>query len=395
MAYIYITDKKESDYYLLISNYIKGTLKRHHKDYFNDICQEFHFIDYFKKNILKNAKIKIFEHGLLENENIFLNQPLDEFMKSVSNLLSCDIYDYLIGYIRLYNHLGENFIYGEIFKYLNMYLFSKDHSVITLDDALLTFEGHGCINECSSVKIIKNTMQKSEDGIRSLLTNYLNQKPPEFVGKIDKYWDKLNVNIENLSYNRLDFISPHNIEKDLRYILSANTEYDSIKELLNSKHKLNLLNILQSSQITITNVPSNHIGFFKENNINYTILNETNVETKKENRNYLIRTDSEYIKQKQIDYLELAYFTDGYHNVLPYMDFFRIYDSEKLRRDCLKIVHNVISAKERYFKKYPAIQYNCLGHVPYLLEMIDYDVDWNKLFKIMMDFLEESSIYLE
>ena len=393
LAYIYITDKKDSDYYSLISNYIQGTLKRHHEDYFNDICEEFKIIPYFKKTILKNAKIKIYEHGLLESENIFLNQSLNEFMKTFSNLLSCDSYDYLIGYIRLYNHLGKNFDYGEIFKFLNMYIFSKDHSVITLERALLTFERHGCINECDSVKLIKNTMQKSEDGIRGLLTSYLNQKPPEFIEKIDRYWDKLNINIENLSYNRINFISPHNVARDLKYVLSSHTDYNSIKELLNSKYKYDLLNILQYSQIIITNVPVESIDVFKNNNITFEISEDVKEENN-ENRNYLIETDLESIKQKKIDYLELSYFTDYYHNVLPYMDFFRIYNPEKLRKDCLKIIHNVISAKERYFNEYAAIQYNCLGNIPYLLDMINYDVEWKTLFKIMITYLEESSIYL-
>ena len=222
-------------------------------------------------------------------------------MKSFSNLLSCDSYDYLIGYIRLYNHLGKNFDYGEIFKFLNMYIFSKDHSVITLERALLTFERHGCINECDSVKLIKNTMQKSEDGIRGLLTSYLNQKPPEFIEKIDRYWDKLNINIENLSYNRINFISPHNVARDLKYVLSSHTDYNSIKELLNSKYKYDLLNILQYSQIIITNVPVESIDVFKNNNITFEISEDVNKENN-ENRNYLIETDLESIKRFGINY---------------------------------------------------------------------------------------------
>ena len=53
LAYIYINDVKKSEYYALIKHYINKNFKKHHEDYFNDICEEFGFIKCFKNNILK------------------------------------------------------------------------------------------------------------------------------------------------------------------------------------------------------------------------------------------------------------------------------------------------------------------------------------------------------
>lgn len=393
LAYVYITDQKESDYYILISKYITNSFKKHHEEYFNDICEEFRFTSPFKENILKNARIKIYEHGLLEDENIFLNVPLDEFMRSLSNKLSCTIYDYLIGYIRLSNHLDEDFDFTEIFKYLNMYFFRKDHSVVNLDKALLTFEKHDCITECDSVKLINNTMIKSEKGIRELLSNYLNQKPPQFIEKINPYWEDLEVFSFDLDYERINYVSIEHVAHDAHYALSSHTDYYSISELLKSKYKSDILYILKSEKMKVFNVPQGSTQLFKDNEINYEIQ-ENKKATKFDNRNYLLKSDLNHIKQHKIDYMELASLTDGFNNGLPYIEFFEIYDFDELRENCLKIIHKGISAKDRYFNKHPAIWYLYLGNIPYLLDMTNYEVDWHKLFEILIEFLKESSIYL-
>ena len=85
----------------------------------------------------------------------------------------------------------------------------------------------------------------------------------------------------------------------------------------------------------------------------------------------------------------------GYNHCLPFIEFFELYDSKYLRKDCLEIIYNALSTRERYFNKYPASWYLCLGNIPYLLDMIEYDVDWKKLFDILFNYLKQSSIYLK
>lgn len=392
LAYIYIKGLKYSEYYTLIYHYINHTFKKYHEEYFNEVCEEFGFLN-FKKKILKNTKIKIFERGYLEEENIFLNQDLNEFMRCLSPKLSCDIYGYLIGYIRLYNHLNKNFSFEEIFRYLNMYYFRKDYSVFNLSNALITFEKHQCISECDSVRLIKNAMQKSEKGIRSLLSDYVNQKPPQFTEKIDKNWNELEIYINDLDHERINYISIEKILYDLRYVISSYTSYYDIEELLKSKYKKHIISILKLDNITVTNVPKELSDIFEKNNINFEIKI---LEKEKEinERNYLLKNDFEELKNNSVDHLTLSKYVDGFNFCLPFIEFFEIYNPNTLNNDCLKMIHNALSTKERYFNKYLANWSLCLGNIPYLLDMVNYDVQWEQLFKLLISFLEESSIYL-
>ncbi len=393
LAYIYIKNIKESQYYNLIYHYINNTFKHHHEEYLNDICIEFGFM-YFKRNILRNAKIKIYERGCLKNENIFLNHDLINFMKCVPADLSVEIYNYLIGYMRLYNHLDINFDFEEIFKFLNMYYFRKDYSVVNLEKALLVFEKHDCIKECDSVRLIKNTMVKSEKGIRYLLCDYLNKKSPEFMFNINHYWDELEIHIDGLDYDKINNIELEHVARDLKYVLSSFVDFIDIKELLKSKYAKQILHIIKSENITISNVPKESTYFFEENNIPYGVMEINEMEEDKK-RNYLVRDDFKNIKEQNIDYLKLSTCIDGYNHCLPFIEFFELYDSKYLRKDCLEIIYNALSTRERYFNKYPASWYLCLGNIPYLLDMIEYDVDWKKLFDILFNYLKQSSIYLK
>lgn len=236
-------------------------------------------------------------------------------------------------------------------------------------------------------------MIKSEKGIRELLSNYLNQKPPQFIEKVNPYWDDLEVFSFDLDYERINNVLIEHVAHDAHYVLSSYTDYNSIRELLKSKYKPDILSILKTEKMKVFNVPHDSTQIFKDEDINYEIR-ETKKETKLDKRNYLVKRDFEYLKQHKIDYMTLASLTDGFNNGLPYIEFFEIYDFDELRKNCLKIIHKGISAKDIYFNKHPAIWYLYLGNIPYLLDMINYEVDWHKLFEILIEFLTESSIYM-
>lgn len=392
LAYIYIKKVKNSEYYTIIYNYINNTFKKHHQEYYENICTELGFDSFLKKRILENAKIKIYERGCLKEDNIFLKNNLKKFMKSLAHKYSCDIYEYLLSYIRLYNHLNKDFDYREIFKYLNMYLFRKDYSVINLDSALIIFEKHNCIKECDSITLIKNTMQKSEKGIRHLLTDYLNKKDPEIIPKINKYVDNLEIDLNRLKSDHINKIKFSKVDLFLRYNIYDYVNYYDIEQLLNTKYKSLLLNIFKYNNILIKDVPKDRIILFKENNIQYTIL--INKPQKKfEERNYIIKSDSKYIDINNTSYLELSTYLDINNQCLPYINLFEKYDKNMLRKDCLKIIHNAISTKDYYFKKYSCIWYSCLGTIPQLLDLSNYTVNWEKLYHIFQQFLNYSSIY--
>lgn len=393
LAYIYVKDIKDSDYYIIITHFIDNNFEEHHKEYFDDICNELAINDYFKPTILENAKIRIFERGYLENENIFLNNDLENFMKSLSSELSCDVYKYLVAYIRLYNHLNLDFNNEEIFKYFNMYFFRKDYSVMNLDDALICFEEHNCLDECTSVKIIKNTMKKSEKGIRSLLTGYLNQKDTNMIIKLLKYWADLEIQVSYLNPELINKIPLNKIFDYLKYRVNDYIYFDDIKGILSSKYCDDLLDYFKFINIVVSDVPKDYESIFDEYSIEYRKLDNIIDERPFENRDYLISTDLENLKEKEVSLLELSTYLDGRHRCLPFVQFFDLYNIEDLNENCLDIIHNAISTKVTFSNEYFCNWYLCLGNIPILLDNIGYDLDWNRLFNVLEDFLEQSGIY--
>lgn len=392
LAYIYIKDIKDSDYYTIISHYINNNLEDYHKEYYDDVCNELAITNFFKKIILDNTKIRIFERGLLEDENIFLKDNLENFMRSLSSKNSAEIYKYLVGYIRLYNHLNLDFNPEEIFKYFNMYFFRKDYTVMSLDDALLVFEKHSCLDECNSIKIINNTIKKSEKGIRGLLTSYLNQKDVDIISKLLNYLDDLEVQIAHLNPEMIDKIPSEKIYNDLKHIHSY-TYFNDIKGILDSKYRDDLLSLFKSENIKVSDVPKDYESIFDEHSIQYKKLEGISDEKPFNERDYLVSGDLENIIENEISFLDLSTYLDGWHRCLPFVEFFSLYNAEDLKENCLDIIHNAISTKVRFSNEFFSIWYLCLGNIPILLDTINYDLDWNKLFKVLEDFLEQSGIF--
>lgn len=391
LAYIYINNIKKSEYYILIKNYVENTFKEHHEKYYNEICIELRLSNYYQNNLLKNAKLKIYEYGYLEKENIFLQNNLKQFMEKQNNNYSCNIYPLLVSYIRLHNYKNENYEFEEIFKFLNMYYFRKDYSFLNLTVALLTFEKHNCINENISLQIIQKSMLKSEKGIRHLLTEYLNNKSEEFILKIKDQIKYMEIDIRQLNSNIINMLDFETFQNRIQYILYPSINYTEIENILKSKFSKILINKLNNSNILINNVPNENTTIFEENHINYNILEETEF-ISLENREYLNKTDLNYVNCHNISHLELSKYLDDYNHCLPYIKLFENYGKDILKKDCLKIIHNAISTKENYFNEYPSKWYLCLGNIPFLLDLVNYELDWNKLFYIFKQFLKHSSI---
>lgn len=389
LAHIWINEIKESPYYSLIDKYVSDNF--YEKDYQDlcDICEKLDIPYFFRKKILPHAKIKIMAKGHLENENIFLNQDLKEFMRSVPEKYSCDIYPYLVMYMRLYNYLEKDFYYEEIFNFLNMYYFRKDYSVINLDTALLTFEKHDCIDEDTSIQLIKNTMEKSEKGIRGLIWDYLNRKNVSLILKLLTEDESILDGLYCLSPKILNRIPEHLITSNMLKILATNRiDFNEIENIFNSKHQNLLIKNLKDYEID--NIPKNVSSIFEEHGIKYSIKEEKILSSLKE-RGYLIRDDLEVIQENNLTYMELSTYADGYYHCLPYPQFYEIYSKRSLRNDYLNIIHSAIS-EIHLSEEYPNIWDLCLGNIPLFLDIINIDVDWNKLFNIFKKFIKYSSI---
>jgi len=308
LAYIWINKEDNSKYYPYIKKHIDGTLSRIYELQFSEFLEELHLRFILPKNVLNATKSKIFQCGCLKNENKYLKTTLSEYLQKNLKEQSCYIYPELLGYLRINNKLKIDFDYSEIFKYFNMYSFRKDYSVESMPQALLIFEKYGCISEEKSLKLILNTMGKSEKGIRHLSLDYCSEKDSEIIEKLSKKFD-LEFDSE-INYYDVEIINkfPETIVFKNFFDFNKGKEIDftRINALLKSKHGEKILRHIKMLKLIAYNVPKEFEEIFKENNIDYK-LNENNddnnhsidnLDLKITERGYLRIDDLEKIKKK-------------------------------------------------------------------------------------------------
>ncbi|HDA9556727.1 TPA: hypothetical protein O5565_003006, partial [Listeria innocua] len=154
-----------------------------------------------------------------------------------------------------------------------------------------------------------------------------------------------------------------------------------IKQLLESKHSYELIQILTHCSIEVSNVPKERLAFFDKLEIRTRVNNDEENDDKYipfENGNIHLE-DMSYIKIAGLTHLELASFTDGWHNSLPYTELFSLFPKKELTRDVLKIIHNAFYAKVpriNILANYQLIP----GNIVELLDMIDLEIDWDRIY---------------
>jgi hypothetical protein len=164
----YLKDKKDPIIKEILNNHVKQ-LKKHR------------ISEYELNTIMPKVKTKLMKLNALNEDNIFLKNTLKEVIGEIAPKGSFKVSDYATSYIRLKNHLNENFNIFDLNKYYTMYIFRKDYTVTNIYDALITFENKNFLNYSDSIKLIEHLMKQSEKGINYLLKYYINSKEPEFI----------------------------------------------------------------------------------------------------------------------------------------------------------------------------------------------------------------------
>lgn len=402
LAYVWINKSENSKYYSFIDNFVNKTWNWSEDMEFEKILDELKIRAMFARNILNGAKLRIYQCGYLEDENIYLKSTLSEYVKNNLNKMSCDVYIELLGYLRFNNTLKVDFDYTEIFKYFNMYSFHKDYSVETMDTALLIFEKYDCINVDDSINLILNTMSKSEKGIRHLNLNYIAEKTSDEIERILNSFDlDFDSQIGYLDEDKINKFPEKIVFKNFfKFNSGRQLDFDNIKNILKSNYKEQLLFHLKFLKLNVYNVPNGCVQFFEENDIMYEECKDDNRiydESDKTilERGYLKSDDLDEIKLEGLTHLEIARLQNGNHDCITYPDFFKIYDDEIIKDDFLLIIHNSITTNVYFSDKFFANMYYCLGNIPYLIDYYNIEINWNELFNIFKTFIKESTIPLD
>lgn len=305
----------------------------------------------------------------------------------------------MLSYLRLANHENRTLNITELNQFYSMYYNRKDYTVSNIDDALMVFEEKTNLDEMDSFNLIESVMEQSEKGIRHLLTDYLNEKEPNFIERLLKKREFNHdiVDIFDLAPHKIDLFSLDDIDQRMTKILDYHgydqkIGYHEVSNGLKSKYGNSIKDLIVFLKFSLEAVPKNEIHLV--NGVEYTLLEDEKSEDKKARVPFkdgrISPDDLQYIVDNKMECTEIAKYTDGWNFAFSYMELYEHYDFDELNEKCLAIIHNAMFSRVYldFFGRWELF----LGNIPLFLKMIDYDVEWDKLYNIFMEFLKQSSI---
>lgn len=391
-------EDSSSQYYSVIDGFIDDDLKsieNNIKHIFLDFKIPFDLIPTFIKSLELNLK----SLGIIANDNIFLEEDISNLISKNAKYGSFAVEDYILRYLRLKNRKNDSIDLNSINKFYCMYFERKDYTVISIHKALLTFEDKGYLDELNSFDIILNLLKQSEKGIRELLEDYINLKEPTFIKKLLKYrtFPHDESNIFNLKPKYINEFPVNDICSAwafrFRYCTyGTSIEYYRVKNLMKSKYKIPILEMMNYNKLSLENVPKKEEYLINGKKIKYTIK-------KREHKSKYIPfkdgtislNDLNHIKKTKMSPIDISQYTDGWYHAFHYLELYEHYPIEELQECCLDIIHTSMFVKiHSYFNSWDYY----LGNLPIFLNKIDYDVDWDEIFEIFKNFLKFSSIFI-
>lgn len=284
-----------------------------------------------------------------------------------------------------------------------MYYERKDYSVVNIDDALLVFEKRELIDELDSCFIINKLLDQSEKGIRHLLNSYINKKELAFINTLveNKCFNKeFNADVFQFKPEAISLLPKDVVLSRLREIImfhsySNTIEYQEIENVMESSYGELVLEIIGAHGFEVRNFDGSKES--RQALINYNIDFSDIIEDKSKESEYvpfaygsIDLKDIKYIKEKNIDALEIAKYKDGWSDCLPFPNMYKLYDSGYIKEIALEIIH--ISLLTRTELNYYGNWFCLIGNIPVFYDILDINVDWQELFDIFIGFLDISLI---
>lgn len=394
---IYINNKISSPYYKDFKNYIDNIDKT------SIICRLklIGFDDFLCRYILSKTKSILHGLGYFENDNVYRNRSLESVIDRCAPNGSFSVIPEVQSYIRLANYEKRSIDIFSVNKAWIMYGERKDYSVFTIDDALITFEKKGFIDELKSPIFLEKLMNQSEKGISHLLSSYLNKKSDDYLCTLISsgfFNEEKKIDIFDLYPTKINCFCEYYISKRMMEIFkyhmhTKSIDYHSLGFVLESKYCDLVLQIISyyGYSIYYFNGDKSIIQKLNDFGIEYTV-EETKI------TNYiplehgcLHREDLEYVWENNIEPCEIAKYTGGWYDCLPYPEAFIKYDTSLIKKIYLNVIHNALFARvidETYIGNWNLLS----GNIIKLLDGCKIDVDWEKLFCSFRNFLKLSLI---
>lgn len=378
---IKFNERTNSKYYSLIDDYLNKGENDILKDLEN-ICIEFNISRSWIPNIINKLNYNLKSLGIIKKDNMFIENSLEELIEKTAHEGSFHVQDHLLKYFRLKNLNDEKIDLNSLNKFQGMYFERKDYSVITINEALWTFENKKFLKEYDSIDLICNLMDQSEKGIRHILTEYFNFKGPNFMKNFLKEKDFPHdyVDIFDLNPNLINECSINDLTEPLINIFDYNSyrksiRYDEVSNGLKSKYKNSILDNIYYFGYSV-NVPKEEIIDDENEYVPF-------------NYGFIHLDDLEYIKENNLSCIEISKYCSHNFQSFCYLELYEHYPISDLRENFFDIIYT--SMFINLFSDYA--RWSCyLGNIPMFLDKLECDVDWDKLYDIFTSFLRFSLI---
>lgn len=401
---IWIRQEKENEYYGIVQEFLTGDeifaqmrfQKQRHIKGMEKIWRE---------SILQVVKYRLHELGYFDEKNWFRGKTLMDVIREKSPKGSFNVRADLLATLRLANKEKREIDVFSVNYFWVMYQMRKDYSVYNIDDALIIFEEHGQVEDLHSLEIIKRLMGQSEKGIRHLMSSYIDAKPYEFTEKLSQrnYFlstdcpiDIFDLDAEHINYCTKKQFTDAVYQLLRNYYHTRSVNYWEINSPLHSNYRDLLIDALAYHDFSIYGDGMDEktkIRLEKEG------INCSECDGEKPLLPYIPfeyghihENDTDYIRENNMDYLEVAKYLDGNYFCFPYVNIFMQYNHDKIRADYLRIIHTSMFAKIVSIQRMGS--WNLfLGNIPKFLDALEIDVDWEKLYKIFLQYLDISMIW--
>ena len=357
---------------------------------FKEICSKYNIRSFMAKSEIYKLKDYLFSLGIDNGDNYYKNKSLKEIIRDKAISGSFYVNDYICNYIRL--AISENRIIDikSVGLYYFMYYNRKDYSLYKLPLALIIFYRKKYIDLEECIKILDNSMEMSEKGIRTIMTDFYNLLSKEEFELAKKYWnDKIiltDLDVEKINLLSEEKVISYFMKHVIGYHMSfRDVDYNDIDNLLKSKYSKRVIELLK-------------IYYFKIDSIDVYDFNFKNYQKKDkytpksfEERDFVYENDADKLKEHNIPCTELAKYVDGWHNTLPYVELFDIYSIEDIQDKVHEIIYNSCFSY-KVFNMY-ANRSEMLGNYLMLLDRYSIlEVEWDKLYDCFLQFLNLSLI---
>lgn len=384
----------------------KGS-KKFITDLLEGIILKFNLRERWVDTILNGIVYKLKALGVLEEDNQFIEFPLETFIDTRDFTRHFDVHNEIWDYLRLSLKHERKIDIESIHKLFLSYYPRKDYTVINIGAALKTFQKHHLLSMQDSVLIISAFQSQSEKGIRHILDDYLKQLSLVDFKKFLNTFDisDLEIDLASLPSDFLNVTPPELIVEKIRELLRYHSsdrkiKLYEIKNLISSDHGQEIINVLKFWKYKILVTEAEKLPeILQENNIlvekTQTDQNYSHENNSEENyeRGHLTQKDIQFIKEQKLSSSELATLSDGHYASFSDLSLYDHYKKEDLTSNVNEIIYNAILSEARTID-YSADLYYLVGNIPQFLNdyVVNYDVDFKKIFKSCMLFIELSGI---